>query len=107
MWAIPGGSVRLGETLRQAAEREILEETSVKVKAREPVFTFDVIERDSKGDVRFHYVIIDFEADYISGCPMAGDDALDAEWISEADALKLNINPSSRSLLKEKFDFGP
>ena len=46
VWAIPGGSVNLGESLQQAAEREILEETSVRIGAGEPVLSFDYIDRD-------------------------------------------------------------
>ena len=59
VWAIPGGNVKLGESLQQAAEREILEETGVRIHAGAPVFTFDYIDRDEAGRVKFHYVIVD------------------------------------------------
>jgi ADP-ribose pyrophosphatase len=105
-WAIPGGSVRLGETLREAAEREILEETGVVIRAGDPVFVFDAIEQDPGGVVKYHYVIVDLTADYVSGCPRAGDDAADARWITEAELPHLPVNPATRRLLAEKFKFG-
>jgi ADP-ribose pyrophosphatase len=82
LWAIPGGSVRLGETLRQAAEREILEETGLTVRAGEVVLTFETIRRDPDGRVRFHYVIVDLLAEYLTGEPTPADDAAEARWFS-------------------------
>jgi len=106
MWAIPGGSMELGETLQAAAEREIFEETGIVIRAGEPVFTFDVIERDEDGRIRFHYVIVDLLADYIGGALHAGDDAVEARWVSEQALSGLNISSRTRQLLKERFGFG-
>ena len=106
MWAIPGGSVRLGETLQAAAEREIFEETGVVIRAGDPVLVFESIEKDQRGVVEYHYVIVDLAADYISGEPRAGDDAADARWIGEDGLERLPVNPATRRLLAEKFNFG-
>jgi len=105
-WAIPGGSVRVGETLQQAAEREILEETGVVIRAAEPVYTFDVIERDEQGRVRFHYVIVDVAAVHMEGTPRAASDAVDARWVSAAELPQLKVSPHTRALLRECYNFG-
>ena len=106
LWSIPGGSVELGETLQEATEREIREEAGITIKAREPVYTFDVLERDNKGNVRFHYVIVDLSADYISGELRPGDDAVDVRWFSADEVNKLRVSEATRKLLNERFEFG-
>ena len=101
LWAIPGGSVRLGETLQQAAEREIREETGVTVRAGAPVLTFESIRRDAHGRVRFHYVIVDLAAAWVSGEPVPSDDADDARWFSAAEvAAEPDMVPKTRELLQ-------
>lgn len=79
-WSLPGGSQELGETLFAAAEREVREETGVMARARGVLTAVDNIVRDADGTLRFHYTIVDVEADWIAGEPVAGDDALDARW---------------------------
>ena len=106
MWAIPGGSVRLGESLQAAAEREVFEETGVVIRATRPVFVFDIIRHDGSGRVKYHYVIVDLAAKYVSGEPTAGDDAADARWISEIELGHLRINPTTRQLLLDQYNFG-
>lgn len=105
-WAIPGGGVNLGETLREAARREIMEETGVSIRAGDPVFTFDVVEKDDSGRIRFHYVIVDLAAEYVSGDPVPADDATDAAWVSPDELGGLDVSPPTRRLLKDLYAFG-
>jgi ADP-ribose pyrophosphatase len=106
LWAIPGGKVRLGESLKEAAEREIKEETGILIRAIEPVFTFDHIETDGNDRIRFHYVIVDLSADYVSGHPRPGDDALEACWISPDQLSGLNVSQKTLDALAKLFNFG-
>ena len=97
MWCIPGGRVQFGESLQHAAEREILEETGITIKARQPVYTFEIIEAEDT-DQAVHYVVIDLEAEYLSGDINPGDDALDARWFG-----KMEIGQEKVQLLTQNF----
>jgi 8-oxo-dGTP diphosphatase len=96
LWCIPGGKIRPGETLQQAAEREILEETGVTIKAGSPVYVFDLIQSEPA----YHYIIVDVIAEYISGEVKAADDAADAGWFSLQHLDAPEIDPETRKLLE-------
>lgn len=96
LWCIPGGKIHFGETLQQAAEREIKEETGITIKAGDPFYVFDLIE-----DTKFHYIIVDLLAEYISGELKAGDDAMDAKWFSLENIDKPAIDSETKLLLRK------
>ena len=106
LWAIPGGSVELGESLQQAAERELFEETGVRVRAGTPCFAFDAVHRDADGRIRFHYVIVDLRAEYLSGEPEPRDDALEARWIRPEEIGALDVSERTLELLRDAPDYG-
>src|SRR5438045_5928820 len=90
-WSIPGGMLELGETLRQGAEREALEESGLVVRATDLLGVFDRIVPNEAKAFLYHYVLIDFVCKKISGDVLAAGDAADARWFSpdEVPALRL------------------
>ncbi|MEU1668563.1 NUDIX hydrolase [Streptomyces sparsogenes] len=78
-WALPGGHADKGETSRQAAARELPEETGVYVNAARlhQIAVFDDPDRDPRG----RYVTVAYLAVVPTGTPIeAGDDARTARW---------------------------
>lgn len=99
LWALPGGKVHLGETLQQAAKREILEEAGITIIPGRPIYSFDTIQTDQQGNVRFHYVIIDLFAEFKEGELKAGDDASEAGWFSLEDLEEIEVNKTTKELV--------
>lgn len=93
-WVVPGGTVELGETLEEAVIRELREETGLEVRPLELVTVFDRILRDDRA-VRYHYVIIDYWCERVSGTLRAGDDALEAVFVAPQDLTAFNVPPKA------------
>lgn len=90
-WSIPGGLLETGETLRQCAEREALEETGLGVRATELLGVFERLVPDNEKRMRYHYVLIDFLCEVVSGEMRADGDADDARWFSVDEVGKLPL----------------
>lgn len=85
-WSIPGGRVEFGESLEAAVVREVYEETGVEVVCNRFLGWVERIGDD------YHYVIMDFAVDVLSGSrPVAGDDAAQAKWVHLADVTELDV----------------
>jgi ADP-ribose pyrophosphatase len=99
-WSIPGGMLELGETLKQGAEREALEETGLVVRATELLGVFDRVVPDAEGKIIYHYVLIDFLCEMISGDLQAGADAADAQWFTPEDIVKLPLAEDTAEVIR-------
>ena len=81
-WSLPGGRQELGETTKEAACREVMEETSIHIDIVGLVDVVDAIRKDKKGNIKFHATLVDYVAIYISGRASAGDDAVGVGWFT-------------------------
>jgi len=79
LWAVPGGKVRPGERLEDAARREVLEETGLVVEVAQVVWVGEHI------DPGYHIVLIDFAGTVRGGDLAAADDADEVRWVPLAD----------------------
>ena len=99
VWSLPGGMVELGETLEEAALRELREE--VGVEARIVAFNRHVerIERDAVGRVSRHFVLANFVAEWTGGEAVTGPEAGDVRWIAPREAAGLPTTPDLPEVL--------
>src|SRR5438445_12852983 len=105
-WSIPGGTLELGETLREGTARELTEETGLEVKVIEMIEVFERINFGRGADEtwttieerrrpRFHFVIVGFLCERITGMPVAGGDMTYVACADEHDLDKFALTPTA------------
>ena len=97
-YSIPGGLVEVGESVREAAKREVLEETGLIVEVGELIDVIDNIVRDEDGRVKYHYVIVDYLARPVGGKLKESSDAAEARWVPFDKLRDLKLTESTKRL---------
>jgi 8-oxo-dGTP diphosphatase len=110
-WSIPGGMLEVGETLVKGVERELLEETGLTVRVIELIEIFERISYAEPSTDRakpnarpqYHFVIVDYLCEVISGTPVAGSDVTDLAFAAEDDLSRFNLTPTATRIFKKAF----
>ena len=89
--SLPGGAQDIGETVFEAAHREIAEETGLQITDLVLIDVVDSIQHDDADGVKFHYTLVDVVAEATTDKAVAGSDAMAVEWfeLAELDRLEL------------------
>lgn len=96
LWTLPGGKLEWGETLAQAAEREVREETAVQVSAGPVIHVFELLAPAGG----YHYVIIDLQCQYLRGEPQAAGDAARAAWVDYGQLAHWQVEQQTLELVR-------
>jgi 8-oxo-dGTP diphosphatase len=102
-WSIPGGVLEVGETLRKAVVREVLEETGLTIEPGELLGVFERMVPDEQGRMRYHYLLIDFLCRRVAGELAAGDDAEEARWFSREELRALELARETEEVILKGF----
>ncbi len=81
--------MRVGESLADAARREVAEECGIVCKINDLIDLTEYIEPDETGKIQYHYIIADFLADYVAGELQAASDSTDARWFELSEVANL------------------
>jgi len=103
-WSVPGGMIELGETIRDAAQRELREECGIEIEVDKVVNVVDNIIPDERGHIRFHYVVIYLLARYVSGEAHPYSDALEVRWATREELDTLDMHPLARKTTQQAFE---
>jgi 8-oxo-dGTP diphosphatase len=111
-WSIPGGTLEVGETIAEGIVRELREETGLEVKLLELIEVFERIFPGHGAPAppgglpprpQYHFVIIDYLCEWMSGTPRAGGDVTDVAFASEDDLARYHLTSTATRVLRRAF----
>lgn len=83
LFSLAGGRVETGETLHEAAIREVMEEIGIAIEILGFAGHAEIIEHDPSGAPLVHYVVCCFAARWLSGEPQTGPEAGEILWADD------------------------
>jgi len=109
-WSIPGGMLELGESLEHGVARELLEETGLVVRVLDLIEVFDRVyfdperaEQPTPPGPKFHFVIVDYLCQRISGEAIAGSDVTHVSYAREDELQQYALTETATRILKKAF----
>jgi 8-oxo-dGTP diphosphatase len=103
-WSLPGGIVEVGEGLEEAIRREVREETGLTVKILGITAVLERIYRDDDHNIPYHYVLIDFACDYVSGELNPASDITDARFVPMQRLPELTLASFTVQVVRRAFE---
>ncbi len=103
VWSLPGGHIEPGERARDAALREVMEETGVTAEILGLADTHDVIIRDKKGMLKAHYLLAVFYGRWLAGEPIAATDCADARFVPVEEVGSYPLTDGAQRIIEKAY----
>ena len=102
-WSIPGGMVEVGETVKEAVQREIKEETGLQVDVLQLVEVFERILPKAQRPIQYHYVVLDYLCRITGGRLKASSDAAEAVFSPLNSLRDLKLFPETEQVIRKAY----